>query len=341
MSMRLKKKDFYSILFFGLLFGYTFYLSGISTVLESILGLIILLIAFYVIYFLIKKIFRSKNITGFGPFSSIYCFCVSIIFSICIAIVGGFSYYYNEISPAYMPQYTLTNGDKTVVFQSMAHIGGKGFYNYVAEDLKKHKDEGYLHFFEGVRPGTKENMEEFNKALGMNFDKDIYTNMSKLYGVTFQDYNAIIGSQIINPTSDVNIDISVDDIMNEYKKLKTPATTEGDILDYGETMKNLVDRLNQRELNLVTYINRAVLNLLLGNRDIMMKMGKIGNDEIWQVIIGKRNEVVANAIINGKTVKKYYVTYGLLHFDGIFELLKKNDPNWKITKTTYHKLIED
>ncbi|MBB1564683.1 hypothetical protein HG430_001420 [Candidatus Gracilibacteria bacterium] len=341
MSMRLKKKDFYSILFFGLLFGYTFYLSGISTVLESILGLIILLIAFYVIYFLIKKIFRSKNITGFGPFSSIYCFCVSIIFSICIAIVGGFSYYYNEISPAYMPQYTLTNGDKTVVFQSMAHIGGKGFYNYVAEDLKKHKDEGYLHFFEGVRPGTKENMEEFNKALGMNFDKDIYTNMSKLYGVTFQDYNAIIGSQIINPTSDVNIDISVDDIMNEYKKLKTPDSTEGDILDYGETMKNLVDRLNQRELNLVTYINRAVLNLLLGNRDIMMKMGKIGNDEIWQVIIGKRNEVVANAIINGKIVKKYYVTYGLLHFDGIFELLKKNDPNWKITKTTYHKLIED
>lgn len=339
--MRLKKKDFYSILFFWLLFWYTFYLSWINTVLESILGLIILLIVFYVIYFLIKKIFRSKNITWFWPFTSIYCFCVAVIFSICISIVWWFSYYYNEISPAYMPQYTLTNWDKTVVFQSMAHIWWKWFYNYVAEDLKKHKDEWYLHFFEWVRPGTKENMEEFNKALWMNFDKDIYTNMSKLYWVTFQDYSAIIWSQIINPTSDVNIDISVDDIMNEYKKLKTPATTEWDILDYWESMKNLVDNLNQRELKLVTYINRAVLNLLLWNKDIMMKMWKIWNDEIWQVIIWKRNEVVTNAIINGKTVKKYYVTYWLLHFDGIFELLKKNDPNWKITKTTYHKLIED
>ena len=69
----------------------------------------------------------------------------------------------------------------------MVHIGRADFYKQVQENLKEKKKAGAVLFYEGVKPGTKENMEKFDAAIGIKFSKELYKNFSKLYGVTFQD----------------------------------------------------------------------------------------------------------------------------------------------------------
>jgi hypothetical protein len=40
-----------------------------------------------------------------------------------------------------MPEITISNGEKTVVFQAMSHIGTQDFYDTIKENIKKKKEE--------------------------------------------------------------------------------------------------------------------------------------------------------------------------------------------------------
>jgi hypothetical protein len=40
-----------------------------------------------------------------------------------------------------MPEFTITNGDKTIVFQSMSHIGTQKFYDTVGNNIKEKKQD--------------------------------------------------------------------------------------------------------------------------------------------------------------------------------------------------------
>jgi Na+/H+ antiporter NhaB len=71
------------------------------------------------------------------------------IFIIVVSLsIGYFSYYHNTLHPKTLTQYTLTNGDKTLVFQEMIHIGSENFYNSIAEEIKKYKQDGFVYYFE-------------------------------------------------------------------------------------------------------------------------------------------------------------------------------------------------
>lgn len=86
-----------------------------------------------------------------------------------------------------MPQYHMTNGKKEIIFQSMIHIGSEKFYEQIQQEVEKAKKSEYVLFFEGVRPGTEENMDDFDQALGIEFTEDLYDNFSQLYNLTFQE----------------------------------------------------------------------------------------------------------------------------------------------------------
>ncbi len=53
---------------------------------------------------------------------------------------------YTAVRPLTVPQATLTNGSKTVIFQGMIHIGSEGFYKSVVYDVEKALSEGYVIF---------------------------------------------------------------------------------------------------------------------------------------------------------------------------------------------------
>lgn len=334
MNIKLAKKDIFSIIIFWIIFSWIFYLNWIFWLLEFILTLIIILILYYWVYYIIKLIFKW-NIKNFWYISSRVLFTISIILFLIFSILWSFVYYFNEKKPAYMPEYTLSNWEKTVIFQWMVHIWWENFYKKVSENLKKYKEEWFIHFFESVRPWSKESNEEFNKAIWFKFDKDLYENMSKLYWVTFQDYSKIIWEV---SEKDINVDLSMDDIIKEYKKLNVQKEQNQEVIDISKNMNEIVNKLNSRELNLLVYVNRAVLNLLISNTETLKDLSWIWNKDIFHIILWKRNEVLADEIIKSQN-KKIYVTYWLLHFDWVLKLLQEKDKNWKIIKTTNYRVI--
>lgn len=54
--------------------------------------------------------------------------------------------------PTAVPLVTVSNGQKTVVFQGMQHVGSKEFFKSVLFDLEKVLTAGYTLFYEGVQP---------------------------------------------------------------------------------------------------------------------------------------------------------------------------------------------
>ena len=68
-----------------------------------------------------------------------------------IVISGGlgyFGYYHNILHPKTLNQYTLSNGEKTLVFQEMIHIGSENFYDSIAQEIKTYKQDGFVYYFE-------------------------------------------------------------------------------------------------------------------------------------------------------------------------------------------------
>ncbi len=97
----------------------------------------------------------------------------------------------------------------------MSHIASPSFYRQVQKNIATAKNDGYVLFYEGVRAGTPENMEDFNEALGIDMTPTLYTSISELYGITAQNNDDFLG--IVND-NDENVDLSIDEIMDLYKK---------------------------------------------------------------------------------------------------------------------------
>ena len=52
------------------------------------------------------------------------------------------------MAPATLPRITISNGEKTVIFQSMMHIGSSGFYEDVRRDMEQLRGQDYVFFYE-------------------------------------------------------------------------------------------------------------------------------------------------------------------------------------------------
>lgn len=334
--MQIQKKDIFIVIILTFFLSFLFYLWWIIKVLEQVLNIIVYIILFFWIYFLIKKIFKSKNIISVQDFSRIFLFYYSIIILIFTSFIASFSYYYNEKSPAFLKEYTLTNWEKTLVFQEMMHIWWNNFYENISKNLKKYKDQDFVHFFEWVRPGSEENKKEFDKAIWFEFDETLYPNISKLLKIEFQDYKKIIWEL---SEKDINIDLSIDEIMEEYKKLENISEKNSEIKDISKEIQNLINSLNQREIDLIAYIWQASLNFMLSSEENMKNMMEAGETQkIMSVILDKRDKNLAENILKSEH-KKIYVTYGALHFPWVLKYLQEKDKNWKIEKIENFKAL--
>jgi len=330
-----KKKIFYSI-FFIIFFSVIFYISWLIWILNTIFSIIIYSFIFYIFYIIWNKL-RKKEILSFDKYLNIFLFKVSIAIIISVSIIWGLSYYSNEISPAPMPTYTLSNWEKTIIFQAMSHIWTKDFYQKVRKDLIKAKNDWYVYFYEWVKDWTSKNKEEFNKAMWIKFDKNLYKNFSKLYWVINQD-NSIYYNLVNN--LDYNVDLSIDEIMKFYKKSpiqnnKNNLLQNKEVIDVNAEIIKTLSSLNNKELKILRYINKAMLNFLISSEKTQAVItNNLWNKKLFSVILDKRNDILAEEIIKSEH-KKIYITYWLLHFKWVFELLQKNDKKWKIIKTDY------
>lgn len=326
-----------------------YYIGWIWWIINLFLSLLFYWSIFYLITYSFKKI-KHKNIEIFNKVSyneyiSNFYYKSSIFIVIIFSILAFFWYYQNNISPAKMPIFTISNWEKTVIFQSMSHIWTQNFYNNVKNNIEEAKKNGYIYFFEWVKAGTNENMEKFNNALWIKFEEDLYENMAKLYWLKHQENEMFFN--LVND-NDYNVDLSIDKIIEYYEKetSKNETNNSKDInitptADINNLIKEALNTLTDEQLVVIRYINKAIINMIIKNENIQASLtNNLWNKDIFNIILWKRNELVASEIINNEN-KKIIITYWLLHFNGIFELLKNNDKNWKLVKTDYFYPLKD
>ncbi len=326
----MKWREIYIVSILGVLCTALGYFDGVVWVWYFIFSLCIYALLAFPVYVLWKKLRKKKYLTG-KKYVWEFLYRVVNICVLLFVIVWGTIVYQNEVSPASMPQYTLTNGKKVVYFQSMVHIGLESFYADVRTSLKQKKKQWAVLYYEGVAPGTPENTEKFNKALWIQFSKDLYKNFSKLYGVTFQNNEDFL--EVVN-NYDYNVDISIDDIMALYAKSPASEKTESpETADLNKLLIEELAKLDEKNLKLLVYVNQWIMNFLIKSRTIQeTMMNEFGNKALFDVILGKRNEVLAKKIWESRD-EKIFVMYGLLHFEGVLKLLLQQDPEWKVIET--------
>lgn len=289
----------------------------------------------YIIYF-VWKFFRKKDDLWFDDFLKLFIYKVCVILYTVVIIIWGFAYYSNEISPAKMPEYTISNWKKVVVFQAMSHIAKQDFYDKVRDNIRTFKSASWVYFYEWVKPGSKESSQKFDKALWINFTPDLYKYMSRLYWLNFQNNNDFL--MLVN-NLDFNVDLNLDEIVKIYEEkvkvsnVKPQENTE--IVNVSEQLLNQLNNLNDKELKILVYLDQAIMNTVIKNDKYAKGLLKnLWNQNLFDVILDERNNNLTKAIINSK-YDKIYITYWLLHFEWILNLLQENDKNWKIIKTKY------
>lgn len=341
------KRLFYGYIFAGVLCFALYFVFGIATV-TSFLWVILLLFFIVYIFQYIIQIILQREPKKFIEFFVVGLYRCSIIISVLFILVWAFCYYQNSLNPAMFPLYTISNGEKTIQFQTMSHIGTSAFYRKVQQNIFNAKRDGYVLFYEWVKSGSPENQETFEKLLGIELSDNLYENYSKLYGVVPQNNEDFLG--IVNK-KDFNVDLDIDSMVDIYIQ-KTLSLEEqeqyqkGVNLSAGEKVRYNLDfwevqnidsavleRLNdfnEEQLAIVRYFNKALLNFFFKNQALQDKAFQIlGKEDIFKVILDERDIYLAWEI-HKTNFPRIFVIYGLLHFEGVYKELQRLDSNWQI-----------
>lgn len=257
----------------------------------------------------------------------------------------------NSSRPLAMPRITLTDGKKQVVFQGMVHVGSEPFYQGVIFDLLQAADEGYVLFFEGVRPGAPENQERLNELLGTRgVDlSQVYDSMAQGCNLEFQNnYFSVFRDDMQNdPARFVVADITVDEMMAEWDRLlaeqpelaaaQAPIRSAEDVDrtdEQGATVLDGLSELTPGQRRLAALACQAFFNVSLGSE------GRSQKPFQERVVLDFRNRHLADQILSHPG-DRIYITYGNAHFPGVYALLRQADPNWRITDVQWRQAIED
>ena len=331
------KKSIIWIVFLAIFAWVLLYVSWVFSLVPFVIYLIIYGCIAFVLVFVYRKI-RGRALPKYKEFFIKFLSGSGYSLAIIIWLVWSFCYYQNEISPAKMPSYWLINGEKIILFQWMSHIASPSFYSQVQSNIQWWKTEGAVLFFEGVRPGTEENAKKFNKLIGVEFDADIYKNFSKLYGLVPQKNEDFLW---LANNKDFNVDLSIDEVMSIYET-RFPDTDYDakEAIDISGQVAMLLENLKPRELSVLVYFNQAIVNTIIKSEGIRTWLLEIsGNTNIFDIILDDRNSHVVSEL-ESSSEEFIIVLYGLMHFEGIYEELRKNDPSWRIDSIDYIPVIQ-
>lgn len=101
-----------------------------------------------------KKRYGRNREVGIGRFLWSYTKSRIAQLFITIWLLFIWLWYFNDVSPYSVNQYTIFNPKtgQTLVFQEMIHIGGRNFYRRVSHDIGQKAKEWYVLYYEEVLP---------------------------------------------------------------------------------------------------------------------------------------------------------------------------------------------
>jgi len=279
---------------------------------------------------------------------------VALLFILCIVTAAPIYYLavITETRPALFPQVTLTNGHKTVVFQGMQHFGSENFYKAVIYDIEKALADGYVIYYEAVQTATPESKEFFAKlSSALTGSEDLagtYKAMGEACGLKFQsDYFTLLeADKQEHPERHVIADVDAIELKQEYERLMRtdPAFAKAHAGDFKETtgedssasMASAVEWLesgSESQKKLAGIICRGILTIGLTPKD------EASPGKFDPIILDFRNRALAKRIIDDPH-DKIFITYGARHLSGVFDLLKQQDPDWRIVTVKWMRTIE-
>ncbi|MGI4993871.1 hypothetical protein ACRXCV_14625 [Halobacteriovorax sp. GFR7] len=258
-----------------------------------------------------------------------------------------------ETKPALQPQTVLVNGDKTVIFQGMQHIGSENFYKSVIYDVEEALANGFVIYYEGVQtnsPASKKFFEKITAGI-TGGQKDLaktYSAIGKACGLKFQmDYFGLLDAdKKEHPERHIIADVDALELKAEFNRLmktdKKFARENKNFFKVAEqeskddpsaAFVSFLKSGSEGQKKLAGIVCRGFMSKKIGESD----SGKVTSIE--PVILDYRNNELAKRIINDSN-KKIFVTYGAKHLSGVLELLKENDPNWEVRSVKWMRTIE-
>lgn len=210
------------------------------------------------------------------------------------------------------PRYTLTNGTKTVVFQTMIHVGPAAFYDRIRDDITDHKRQGYVLFYEKV--AFSERMRRTYRGL-MAMTGAGREVMANLLNLQVQPNDSFLG--LVN-ADDHRVDIDGEDHEAGFAALEADLNKA----DLEAGLAELKDA-SPATRRLVTALIWAILGGIL----LLDRWGLLRHRD--PLILDRRNRLVVDALL-ATPHDRVYVIYGMAHFRGIWADLKARDPSWRI-----------
>ncbi|HSC67183.1 MAG TPA: hypothetical protein VLC79_05815 [Cellvibrio sp.] len=256
-----------------------------------------------------------------------------------------FPYFYlavkSETDPLVLPHAVLSDGNKTVTFQGMVHVGSENFYKSVIYDLEEALDQGYKLYYEGVSPST----DEANKWFADTFSggaslSDNYRQLAEVCGVKYQlDYfTLLVHDSQSHPERHATVDVTTSELKNEYERLlrQDPEFAAAVKKEHERKAKDkgISDATARKIFTYIQQANDSQKNML-GTlcRGFFVYALRTGPDKKPQtfdpLLLAFRNHHLAQQI-EAEPGKKIYITYGAAHLPGLIESLRKINPKWEV-----------
>ncbi len=277
---------------------------------------------------------KKKDRSVFKSMAVFFC-----LLTIATALPIYYLVYKVQVDPPLLPQATLSNGKKTVVFQGMVHVGMESFYKSVVYDLEEALNEDYRLYYEGVQPSPGEGDAWFAQQLAGGGDlAENYKVLANACGVKFQiDYFGLMALDAQqHPQRHVAADVTSLEMKQEYERLiatdpafakqvrnqEAPSST-----NTGDPIAVLLDwhaSATDEQKKLIGILCRGAFAIALGNQS------EHEARPLDKVIIDFRNRQLAQRVLADDS-QRIYITYGAAHLPGVLAALQAADPAWKIT----------
>jgi hypothetical protein len=234
---------------------------------------------------------------------TIILFCVAIISISCVnTILKSYGVFDNQSKIT-----SITNGEKSIVFIEINHIGKKEFYNDVKFKVDSLEAKDYSILYEQVILQSNLSKEDKNlyflkiRKLGM-YGLEFDTLNNKLFNFKLKEklYKQPKYFKLgVDTLKSIRADVYLNDLIDLYEK------------ENGNIVLDSCDFITKKESNYICekskFINKNYYLLDFRNKKVVEKINEEKNNKI--------------AII-----------YGKAHVVGIIEILQKEDNRWRLIK---------
>lgn len=254
------------------------------------------------------------------------------------------------LKPPIQPQVVLSNGDRTLTFQGMMHVGTDAFFRSVVFDAGKALMEGAVIYYEGVLPDEHADAW-LNEYLGTGEDlARAYEQLASTCGLVFQTsyFEPLEIDKRLHPDRHIAADVSSLALRQEFDRLLATDMTFLEAMQDREATRSVPSignqhlaafvawqrRGNERQQAIAGTVCRGMLTLLLRPRSAKARP----RDPFDAVTIDFRNRELVQRLLADKH-DRIFLTYGSDHLPGVYALLKQDDPRWRVESVKWMRSV--